>query len=311
MYRYVLKRLVMFIPVLLGVTFIVFTIMNITPGDVASMILGAEAPLEAKVQLTKELGLDKPFLQRYVKFIVDALHGDFGRSYRTDRPVFEEIFSRFPTTLLLGVLGITTATIIGVSIGVLSAVKQYSILDMVSTVLAMFMAAVPVFWLGLMMIMLFSLKLGWLPSNGIGSVAHYIMPTISLAIPAAAEIIRLTRSTMLETIRQDYIRTARAKGATEGTIIFKHALKNALLPVITAVGISFGMLLGGTVISEAVYVLPGVGTLVINAIRTKDTPQVMASVLWLSFVFSIIMLLVDLLYAYIDPRIKAKYIKQR
>lgn len=309
MYKYVLKRLILIIPILLGVTFIVFSIMNITPGDVASLILGPEAPLEARQQLTKELGLDKPFLHRYIDYLINAVKGDFGRSYRTDRPVFVEIFSRFPITLVLGILGITTATVVGVSIGILSAVKQYSLLDMVSTVLAMFMAAVPTFWLGLMMILLFSLKLGWLPSNGIGSIAHLVMPTISLAVPAAAEIMRLTRSTMLETIRQEYIRTARAKGATEGRIIFKHALKNALLPVITAAGISFGMLLGGTVISEAVYVLPGVGTLIINAIRTKDTPQVMAAVLWLSFVFGIIMLLVDLLYAYIDPRVRAKYVK--
>lgn len=310
MHRYILRRVLMMIPVLLGVTFIVFSIMNITPGDVASLILGPEAPLEAKQQLTIELGLDKPFLQRYVTYIVNALQGDFGRSYRTNRPVFEEVFSRFPTTLKLAILGIVTAAIFGVTIGVLSAVKQYSILDMVSTVFAMFMAVVPVFWLGLMMILLFSLKLRWLPSNGIGSPAHYIMPTISLAVPAAAEIMRLTRSTMLETIRQDYIRTARAKGAKEGTVIFKHALRNALLPVITATGISFGMLLGGTVIAEAVYVIPGLGTLIINAIRTKDIPQVMASILWLSLVFCIIMLIVDLLYAFIDPRIKAKYINQ-
>lgn len=309
MYKYVFKRLLLIIPIMLGVTFIVFFIMNITPGDVASMILGPEAPLEARKELTKELGLDKPFIERYINYIFNAIKGDFGKSYRTGRDVFVEIFYRFPTTLKLAIAGIATAMILGISIGVFSAVRQYSVLDIISTVLAMLMACIPVFWLGLMMILLFSLKLGWLPSNGIGSMAHFIMPTISVAVPAAAEIMRLTRSSMLETIRQEYIVTARAKGAPEKTIILKHALKNALLPVITAGGINFGMLLGGTVIAEAVYVLPGVGTLMINAIRAKDTPQVMASVLWLSFIFCLVMLMVDLLYAYIDPRIKAKYIQ--
>lgn len=310
MYRYILKRLIMMIPVLLGVTFIIFTIMNSTPGDVATIILGPDAPIEAREQLNKDLGLDKPFFERFFKYINDALHGDFGRSYRTARPVFEEVFSRFPTTLKLSLLGIVTATTIGVSIGVLSAVKQYSIMDITSTVGAMFMAAVPTFWLGLMMMYLFSLKLGWLPSNGIGSVVHYIMPTVALMAPPSAEIMRLTRSTMLETIRQDYIRTARSKGTSERTIIFKHALKNALLPVITSAGLNFGMMLGGAVIIEAVFVLPGLGTLMVNSVRMKDTPVVMATVIMFSILFSFIMLVVDLIYAFIDPRIKGKYLME-
>lgn len=307
MYKYVIKRLLLVLPVLLGVTFIIFTIMNLTPGDPASLILGQDAPLEAREQLTKELGLDRPFIIRYFDYIKNALSGDFGKSYRTGRPVFEEIFFRFPTTLRLAIYGIITSIIIGIPFGILSAVKQYSILDFMSTITAMFMAAIPNFWLGLMMILLFSLKLGWLPSNGTGSIYHYIMPTISLALPTAAGILRLTRSTMLEILRQDFIRTARAKGANENSVIWKHALKNALLPVITVVGMQFGILLGGAVITEAVYAIPGLGTLTINSIRMKDTPQVMASVLLLSFLFCIIMLSVDILYAYIDPRIKARY----
>lgn len=309
MYKYIVKRLIMLIPILLGVIFIVFSIMSLTPGDPARLILGQEATQEAVDQLNHELGFDRPFLIRFINYVKDAVHGDFGKSYRTDRPVFEEIFSRFSTTITLAILGVITSVIIGIPLGILSAVKQYSALDVISTVVAMFMAAIPGFWLGLMMILLFSLKLGWLPSNGVGSIAHFVMPTITLALPSSAGILRLTRTTMLETIRQDYIRTARAKGAPEKTVIWKHALKNALLPVITVVGINFGYLMGGTIIIEAVFSMPGIGSLMIQAIRMKDIPQVMAAVLFLATLFCIIMLLVDLFYAYIDPRVRSMYIK--
>ena len=309
MYKYIGKRLILLIPILLGVTFIVFSIMSLTPGDPARLILGQKAPQEAVDQLNHELGFDKPFLIRFVNYVKNAVQGDFGKSYRTDRPVFEEIFSRFPTTLKLAIFGVITSVILGIPLGILSAVKQYSAVDVISTVAAMFMAAIPGFWLGLMMILLFSLKLGWLPSNGVGSLAHFVMPTITLAVPSAAGILRLTRSTMLETIRQDYIRTARAKGAAEKTVIWKHSLKNALLPVITVVGMNFGYLLGGTILIEAVFSMPGIGSLMITAIRMKDIPQVMAAVIFLAALFCIIMLLVDLLYAYIDPRIRARYVK--
>lgn len=309
MYKYILKRLLIVIPVLLGVTFIVFGIMYITPGDPVTLILGQDATKEAQEELRQELGLDQPFLKRYVSFITNALKGDFGNSYRTGRPVFKEIFFRFPTTFKLAVFSIILATMIGVPLGILSAVKQYSTLDIISSVSAMFLAAIPGFWLGLMMILLFSLKLGWLPSNGIDSLSSYILPTVSLALPSAAQILRLTRSAMLEAIRQDYIRTARAKGATEKVVIWKHALKNALLPVVTIIGMHFGVLLGGTVIAETVYAIPGLGTLVVTAIRMKDTPQVIAVVMLLSTLFCFIMLSIDILYAYIDPRIKARYTK--
>lgn len=309
MYKYVGKRLILLIPILLGVTFIVFLIMSLTPGDPGRLILGQKAPQEAVDALNHELGFDKPFLVRYVNYIKNAVTGDFGNSYRTKRPVFNEIFSRFPTTLKLAIFSIITAVILGIPLGILSAIKQYSGIDVISTVTAMFMAAIPGFWLGLMMIILFSLKLGWLPSNGIGSAAHFVMPTITLAVPSAAGILRLTRTTMLETIRQDYIRTVRAKGAPERIVIWKHALKNALLPVITVVGMNFGYLLGGTILIESVFSMPGLGTLMINAIRMKDIPQVMATVIFLAAMFCIIMLLVDILYAYIDPRIRARYVK--
>lgn len=309
MYKYVLKRLALLIPIILGVTFIVFSIMSLTPGDPGRLILGTSAPQEAIDQLNHELGFDEPFLIRYLDYVKNAVQGNFGNSYRTNKPVFDEIFSRFPTTLKLAILGVLTSIIIGIPIGILSAVKQYSKLDIISTTAAMLMASVPGFWLGLMLIILFSLKLGWLPSNGIGSIANYILPTITLALPSAANIIRLTRSTMLETIRQDYIRTARSKGATEKTVIWKHALRNALLPVITVIGMDFGALLGGTILIESIFSIPGLGMLMLTAIRMKDIPQVMAAVLFLASLFCIIMLLVDLVYAYIDPRLRSQYAK--
>lgn len=309
MYKYVLKRLLLLIPIILGITFIVFSIMSLTPGDPGMLILGTSAPQEAIDKLNHELGYDKPFLARYAGYVKNALMGDFGKSYRTNKPVFKEIFARFPTTLTLAVLGVLTSVIIGIPIGILSAVKQYSKLDIISTTAAMLMVSVPGFWLGLMLIILFSLKLGWLPSNGIDTISALILPTITLALPSAANIIRMTRSTMLETIRQDYIRTARSKGAVERTIIWKHALRNALLPVITVIGMDFGALLGGTILIESIYSIPGLGMLMLTAIRMKDIPQVMAAVIFLASMFSVIMLMVDLIYAYIDPRLKSQYAK--
>jgi peptide/nickel transport system permease protein len=309
LYRYITKRLLLLVPIIFGVTFIVFSIMALTPGDPGTLILGQNAPKTAIVKLNHELGFDKPFMIRFGNYLADAAKGDFGNSYRTNRPVFDEIFSRFPTTLILALLGIITSVILGIPLGILSAVKQYSTLDIISTVFAMLMAAVPGFWLGLMMIILFSLKLGWLPSNGIGSFASFVMPTLTLGVPAAAGILRLTRSTMLETIRQDYIRTARAKGATERRIIWRHALKNALLPIITIVGMDFGALLGGTILVESVFSMPGVGMLMLTAIRMKDIPQVMATVIFLATLFCVIMLIVDIIYAYIDPRLRSRYVK--
>ena len=304
--KYVIKRLLLLIPILLGVSFIIFTIMNMIPGDVASLVLGDNAPLSAREELTRELGLDKPFWLRYVDYVLNALQGNFGLSYRTRTPVFTEIFSRFPTTMKLA----AGAMLLSVAIGVpLSAVKQYSALDVINSVTAMFFSSIPAFWLGLLSILLFALKLGWLPSNGADSFKSFILPIVTLALPGAAEILRLTRSTMLEVIRQDYIRTAKAKGATSMVVIWKHALKNALLPVITVAGMHFGALLGGSVITESVFAMPGVGTLAIDAIRSKDTPQVMAAVLMLAALFCIIMLIVDLLYAFIDPRIRSRYSK--
>lgn len=307
MLRFIAKRVLVIIPTLLGIIFIVFGIMALTPGDPAKVILGEKATPEAIETLTKELGLDKPFLIRYANYVWDLLHGDMGNSYRSGRDVSQEILTRLPTTIRLTVGAIVVAVCLGIPLGILSAVKQYSFFDIAGTMTAMMAASIPAFWLALLFILLFSLKLGWLPSNGSDTFKHYILPSLSLAIPTSASLLRLTRTQMLETIRQDYIRTARAKGQVERKITFRHALKNALLPVVTVVGMEFGFLLGGAVICEQVYSINGLGTLIINAIRMKDVPQVTGSALFLAFFFMIVMLAVDILYAYIDPRIRARY----
>jgi len=311
MLKYTFKRLLLLLPILIGVSFIVFGIMSFTPGDPATEILGPTATKEQIAELNEEMGMNDPFLVRYFRYVFHAVTGDFGTSYRTQKPVFDEIFSRFGVTFRLGVLSICVAILIGVPIGIISAVKQYSFIDFTSTIIAMFFAAVPQFWLALMLVIFFSLQLRWLPSTFTGVITpkHFVMPVLTLSLGTAASIIRLTRSNMLETIRQDYVRTARAKGASETTIIFKHSLRNALLPVITVIGISFGYLMGGTVLVESIFGIPGLGSLTIASIRSKDIPQTTACILFLAVLNVMIMLAVDLLYGYIDPRVKARYAK--
>lgn len=312
MIKFIVKRILLLFPVLLGVSFIVFAIMDFTPGDPATAILGTAAHADEIARLNIELGHYDPFLVKYFNYISGIITaGDFGNSFRTRQPVFDEIFARFPTTLIIAVGAIVLAILIGVPIGIVSAVRQYSIFDITGTVVAMFFASVPQFWLALMAILIFALHLGIFPSTGIDTYRHYIMPIVTLSLPTAANILRLTRSTMLEIIRQDYIRTARAKGAKEFSVVMKHGFRNAMLPVVTTIGINFGFLLGGTVLVEAIFGIPGVGTLTINSIRTNDIPQTTASVLFLAFIYIIMMLIVDVLYAFIDPRIKAKYEKSR
>ena len=308
MTRYVVKRLLYMIPVLLGVAFLVFTILSLTPGDPGSIILGITAKPEDIAALNAQFGYDKPFLVRFVNYIGDILlHFDLGTSYATRQPVIDSILARFPNTLVLAVLSMCLSSILGISMGIFSAVRQYSVMDHVVVVVALVFASMPGFWLGLMLLILFSLRLGWLPSFGATSFRHFILPTITVAMPSAAGLLRLTRSTMLETIRKEYTRTARAKGASNRRVIWKHALRNALLPVVTTLGTGFGASLGGAIIAETVFAMPGMGTLMTTAIRQKDVPTVMSATLFLAVLFSLIILLVDILYAFIDPRIKSKY----
>ncbi len=310
MIKYVAKRLLLLIPILIGVAFIIFTIMEFTPGDPAIRILGIEAPREALEQLREQLGLNRPFFTRFFDYIFKIVTQlDFGISWRTKNPVFDDIMPRIPVSVTLAFLGIVFATLIGIPLGVLSAVKQYSPSDNILRVFSTILVAVPTFWLAMLLILLFSSYLALLPSSGVASWKSYIMPVITCGGPYGCAILRMTRSTMLEEIRQDYVRTARAKGVPNNIITYKHALKNALLPVVTTIGQNFGAILGGSVVAESVFSLPGIGSLVILGIKSKDTPTVIASVLLIAFYFAIIMLVVDLVYAFIDPRIKAKYSK--
>ena len=297
------------VPVILGVSFIIFAIMNLTPGDPALLILGEAATPEAVQQLRTEMGLNDNFFIKYARYIFNAARGDFGLSYRTRLPVIQEISTRFPNTLTLAFWGITLAVIMGLPIGVISAVKQYTLVDGLSLVAALIMTSIPAFWLGLILMLQFSLRWDLFPATGADTWRNFVLPSITLAIGTMALLIRMTRSTMLEVIRQDYIRTAKAKGADTKRVIFKHALRNALLPVVTIIGINFGFQLGGAVITETVFAMPGLGTLMITSVRMKDTPVVMASLLFVAIMAGIVNLLVDILYVYIDPRIKSQYVK--
>ncbi|MDR2611224.1 MAG: ABC transporter permease [Clostridiales Family XIII bacterium] len=309
MYKYISKRLLMLIPILLGVVFIVFFIMSFTPGNPGRIALGMNAPQEAVDKYNQEVGYDRPFLVKYADYVIHAVTGDFGKSYRSNKPVFSELLPRFPKTLLIVTLTICVIGLVGIPLGILSAIKQYSVADVSVTVFAMVLAAIPQFWFALLLILAFSLRLGLLPSFGSGSLAHYILPVLAMGLPGSAGVMRMTRSTMLESIREDYVRTARAKGVPENVVIWKHALKNALLPVITMMGMSFGLSLGGTVMIEQIFGIQGIGKLMILSIVAKDQPMVMACTVFLATLFCLIMLIVDLLYAFIDPRVKAQFVK--
>lgn len=307
MYKYIAKRFLMMIPVIIGVSLLVFMVLKMTPGDPARVVAGAEADEATVEQIREELGLNRPVIEQYVDYMLGLLHGDMGTSYTTGKAVTDEIVARIPTTFALAFAGVLVAVIIGIPLGIISATKQYSILDYISTLLALGGVAMPNFWMGLMLILLFSVKLGWLPSSGGDTWQAYVLPAITIGLGAIANFMRTTRSSMLEVIRQDYIRTARAKGAGEKLVVVHHALRNAMIPVITVIGLQIGTLLGGAVVNETVFSLPGVGTLMINAINQKNEPVVLGCLITFAFIFSLVNLLIDILYAFIDPRIKSQY----
>jgi peptide/nickel transport system permease protein len=301
----------MMIPVLLGVTLVVFSMLYFSPGKAADYILGDLATAEQKALFNKENGLDKPFFVQYVNYVIKACKGDLGTSYITKRPVLQEILVRFPNTLSLAFVSMVFATILGVSLGIISATKQYTIWDNVTRVLSIIGVSMPSFWEGLMLILLFSVVLRWLPPSGFNNWKQWVMPVLTIGTSAAATIMRMTRSSMLEAIRQDYVRMARAKGQSETVVIWKHALKNAMIPVMTVIGLNFGRLLGGIAISETVFAVPGVGKLIVDAIPVKNAPLVQGGILFIAFAMSIINLITDVLYAYVDPRIRSQYVKRR
>lgn len=312
MYRYVLKRLLMMIPVVIGVTFVVFFILDMSPGDPAKLILGEMAPDEAVQALREEMGLNDPLMVRYFRYIGGLLRGNLGKSYRNNVPVLPQVLERFPNTMVLATSAMILSLMIGIPIGILSARKQYTWMDNVSTILGMAGVSMPGFWMGLLLVLLFSVKLGWLPAFGMGSgfvplMRSLVLPTITQGTIGAAIILRMTRSSMLEVIRQDYIDTVRAKGLQESKVVTRHMLKNALVPIITVTGLQFGMYLGGAAVVETVFAWPGLGRFMVDNIRAQDTPMVLGSVLFLAMLYSVVNLLVDLLYSFVDPRIKSQY----
>lgn len=304
MRKYIIRRLLVTPLILLGIFTIVFLLMHIMPGDPIRAIYGLEVPEEDVVRIRKLLGLDDPIHVQYFRFLERILRGDLGRSLRTGRPVLEEVAARYPATVELAIVSIFIAILIGVPAGTISAMKRYSAVDYTCMFAALAGLCIPSFWQALLFIIIFGLWLDLLPISGRGGIEYLIMPAMVLGTSAAALIARLTRSAMLETLHQDYIKTARAKGLAEKIVIYRHALKNAMLPVITLVGLQFGALLGGAVIVETIFAWPGIGRLLIESIFARDLPVVQGVVLIFAFTFVCINLFVDILYAYIDPRIR-------
>jgi peptide/nickel transport system permease protein len=305
---YVFKRLLTLIPIILGLTFVVFMIMALSPGDPTTTILGNDYTVEAGVQLRHELGLDKPLVVQYVNYIARLLQGDFGKSYVSREPVMDQIAARFPSTLKIMVASMLLALPIAIPIGIYSGTKPNTLISNITLVIALLGVSLPVFWTGLLLILLFALNLGWLPSNGLNhGVLSLILPAIALGSSYIANSMRTTRSSMLECIRQDYVRTARAKGVPERSVIYNHALPNALMPTITVLGMSIGTLLGGSVVVETVFAIPGTGRFLVDSINKRDTPSVLGCLVIMALCMAISNLIVDIIYAYLDPRIKAQY----
>ncbi|MGE7909819.1 nickel ABC transporter permease [Lysinibacillus xylanilyticus] len=299
---FILKRLAQIIPVTLGVTLVVFLIMQMIPGDPAIILAGEGASQETINELRENLGLNKPLAVQYTDYIKDLLHGDMGNSLKNHQPVFEEITARLPITIELAFYSILITIVLGLIAGIISAIRPYSFMDVGLMIVALLGISLPSFWLGILLMYVFSVQLHWLPVAGWDSAKHIILPAITLGAGGAAIVARMTRSSMLEVVNQDYIRTAKAKGLKGYVIILKHALRNALIPVITVVGLQFGSLLGGTVLVESVFAVNGLGRMIVDAIRTRDIPVVQGGVLVASLIFVFINLFVDILYRFFNKR---------
>jgi len=312
--RYLLRRLLLLVPVLLGVSVVVFLVLHLSPGDPAEIMLGSQASQADVARLRADLGLDEPLPLQYARWMAHVLQGDLGRSIRLRQPVLGEVLIRFRATLILPTTALFLSTVCGIALGVLSAARPRSLVDRLSTLGSIFGASMPSFWLGLVLMVCFSLWLGWLPASGMygahgtGGLAdllsHLALPAVTLAAASTTIIARLTRSTMLDILRQDFVRTARAKGLVERGVVLRHALRNALIPTVTVVGVQAGYLLGGAILTETVFAWPGVGTLMIQGILARDFPLVQGCVLVIALGFVLFNLAVDLLYAFLDPRIR-------
>lgn len=308
MHKYIIRRLLMMIPVLIGVTFVIYAIMSLTPGDAAMQILGEGARPEDLMRLREEMGLNDPFVVQYFRYMYNLIvNQDLGRSFVTRRLVFAEIAIRYPNTLKLALLGTAVSLVVGIPLGVISAAKRNTIVDNVAMFLAMIGVSMPIFWQGILLLLLFSVTLRWLPSSGFESWNQMILPSITLGTGSAAIIARMTRSSMLEVLNQNYVRTAEAKGLKQSVVIMKHAFRNALIPVVTIVGLQFGALLGGAVLTETIFSINGVGRLMVDSIRSKDVMVVQGAVIIIATTYVLVNLIVDVLYAVIDPRVRSQY----
>ena len=311
MIKYVIKRVLMMIPILMGVSLIVLIFIDMAPGDPAAIILGNEATQEEIADLREEMGLNRPLFVRYVSFLGNAVRGDFGRSYMNNRSVVDEMMQRFRYTVIIALLSVSLSVIIGVPLGIFAATHQYTWKDNAAIAISLVAISMPSFWFALLLVQMFSIRLGWLPPAGVESWTGWIMPTLSLALGFAALITRQMRSNFLEIIRQDFITTVRAKGQTEFKVRYRHALKNAIIPIVMIVGAIFGMSLGGAMIAEIIFSVPGLGQYTLSGLASRDYPVIQASTLFMSAVFSVMILLIDIVFAFIDPRIRSQYVRKK
>lgn len=309
MYKYILKRLLLLIPVLLAVSFIVYFIVDLAPGDAVDVLLASNASEEDKAAMREEMGLNDPLIVRYGRYISGIVRGDLGVSYVSKKNVFKTYMQRLPQTLQLALAAILFALLIGIPLGITAAVNQNTWLDSGSMVVGLVGVSMPNFWLGLLLILFFAVRLKIFPSMGNKAKFSLVLPAITVGARQAALIMRTTRSSMLEVIRQDYLQTARAKGVPERKVIYIHALKNALIPIITVIGTQLGATLGGAVITENIFAWPGVGKLITDSISQRDVPLITGCIIMTTMLASILILIVDIIYAFVDPRVKARYNK--
>jgi len=307
MFRYILKRIIILVPTLLATSLLIFWAMDLAGGDPVDQILPENATYEQKDALREEMGLNDPFFVRYFRYIGGILKGDMGESYITHRNVFQTFMGRLHMTLLLGGSALIFACIISIPLGIYTALHQNTWKDTAAMIVALFGVSMPNFWLGLMLILLLSLKLGWLPSGGTGGFRYLILPSVTVGLGLAALLTRTTRSAMLDVLRQDYMTTAKAKGASRNRVIYNHGLRNAIIPIITAIGMQFSYVMTGSALAETVFGWPGIGRLVVDSINKRDTPMVTGSIILCCVLMAVINLAVDIIYAFCDPRIKAQY----
>ncbi|MEO7502129.1 MAG: ABC transporter permease [Gemmatimonadaceae bacterium] len=303
MFAFIVRRLVLSIPTLLGVMIVVFLLLYVAPGDPVQDMVGERADAETIARLRKELHLDEPVMKQFALYMGGVLRGDLGRSYITQRPIIQDIRERFPKTLLLAGSAMLLASILGITIGVLSSRNPGGWFDRLSLGLAYLGISFPVYWVGLILILIFAVTLKWLPPSGYGGIKYLILPALALGSRSIAFLARVTRSAMLDVLGSDFVRTARAKGLREQVVVMRHALRNALIPIVTVLGLDFGYYLTGSILTETIFSWPGIGRYVVNAIARRDLPAISGTVLFLSFVFVLVNLLTDLAYAKADPRV--------